>query len=383
MSYLSSKNLFSVAEKSLRANIMELPSGKFLAAGQHQYKTLWTRDFCHAVRGLIAIGETETAKSHLSFLFKNLRDDGLAPRVMDNHIVQLRVAWQCFRQVMPFLPEFSFKEPLGFQYKDEHGSNAIDSNLLAILATLQLEDEFFQQHEAELHRMWNWYEDKFRDGLIYQTSFSDWQDTCKRTGFNFLTNLFYYLAGRRLEKFGWKMNMNLAELSQRIKATFWDGQVYKATVGYDIVSIEGNLFALESDEFLNSDEKKTLWENLKKHPIVSLDGVIGRCSFPDWPDEDLAWQIKFTGLQRYHGSISWSWLIGLGLSVCLKMNDQEMIEKQMKHIEQLLLRDGEVYEIFDPDKNFLPWQSRVFRSEHPFAWGSGYLAHALHEMAKR
>lgn len=356
---------------------MSLPSGKFLTAGQNQFLTLWTRDFCHAVRGLIAIGEKEVAENHLSFLLKNLRADGLVPRVVDNHLVQKRVAWQSFRKMIPVLPKLKFQDPLKPQYVDEHGSNAFDSNVLLILAALQVDEEFFSKHESDLKKVWGWYDDKFQDGLIVQPPFADWQDTTKREGKTFLMNLFYFLAATRLQKKGWEININLSEFQDLIKKTFWNGSVYKSMVGYEQVSIEGNLFAIESEEFLNGSEKLELWANLKKHPIISMDQAIGRCSYPDWPSEDLAWHIKLANLKRYHGSLSWSWLMGLGLSVCKVMKDTEMTKNQSTAIERVLTRDGEIFEVYDPDKFFLPWGSWLIEAEHPFAWGAGYLAHAL------
>lgn len=355
---------------------MSMPSGKYLTAGQNQFLTLWTRDFCHAVRGLITIGETEVVKNHLSYLLNHLREDGLIPRVVDNRVVQFRVAWQSFRKLCPVLPKLSFKEPLIPQYTDEHGSNAFDSNVLVILAALQLDDDYIRENEIQLKKVWAWYDDKFRDGLIWQTPFADWQDTTKREGHTFLLNLFYYLAASRLQKKGWSVR-DLSEFKKKILDTFFKDGLFISQVGYPQISIEAHLFALEADEFLSPVEKKSLWESLKSHPIISLDGVIGRCSYPDWPSEDLAWHIKFANLKRYHGSLSWSWLMGLGLRVATLMNDDEMIHKQKAHIERMLSRDGEVFEVYDPEKQFTPWGSWLIQSEHPFAWGSGYLVQAL------
>ena len=371
------KNIYDIAANSLRANIISLPSGKFISAGQNQFLTLWTRDFCHAVRGLIAIGEQDVAKNHLQYLLKSLREDGLVPRVLDNRQVQFRVAWQSFRKLVPVLPKLAFKEPLKAQYIDEHGSNAYDSNVLLILACLQMDEKFWQENEDQLHKVWNWYDDKFQDGLIHQTGFADWQDTTKREGKTFLMNLFYFLAASRLKQRGWSIKTDLNEYKNKIKKTFFDGNVFISMIGYPQVSIEGNLFALESEEFLDADEKKNLWSNLKQYPIIAKDGVIGRCSYPDWPAEDLAWHIKLANLKRYHGSLSWSWLVGLGLNVCTLMKDEAMTKKQLEHIQTLLRRDGEVYEVYDPDLKFAPWGSWLIKSEHPFAWGSGYLVHAL------
>lgn len=364
------KNIIQIAESSLRANIMTLPSGKYLTAGQNQFLTLWTRDFCHAVKGLVAIGESSVAENHLTYLLNNLREDGLVPRVVDNNQVQMRVAWQTLRKQVPFVPKLSFKEPLKPQYIDEHGSNAYDSNLLVILAAQELGDGFVQKNKTKLEKAWHWYDDKFKDGLLWQHSFSDWQDTTNREGYTFLLNLFYYMAGMAMGK-------DLENLKNEIKKSFWNGKVFLSHKNYEQVSVEGNLFALLSDNFLSAEERKSLWENLKEHPVISLDEAIGRCSYPDWPSKDLAWHIKFANLKRYHGSLSWSWLMGLGLETAIKMNDRKIIKKQFQHIQNILERDEEVYEVYDPERNFAPWGSWLIKSEHPFAWGSGYLVSAL------
>ncbi len=370
-------NIFEIAAKSLRANIISLPSGKFITAGQNQFLTLWTRDFCHSVRGLVAIGEEEVAKNHLRYLLKSLREDGLVPRVLDNRQVQLRVAWQSFRKIVPILPKLAFKEPLKAQYIDEHGSNAFDSNVLLILACLQMDDAFWKENEVDIHQVWNWYDDKFQDGLIYQTGFADWQDTTKREGKTFLMNLFYFLAATRLKQRGWTINIDLNEFQNIIKKTFFNGSVYISMLDYPQVSVDGNLFALESEEFLNPQEKKDLWSKLKLHPIIAQDGLIGRCSFPDWPSKDLAWHIKLANLRNYHGSLSWSWLMGLGLHVCELMEDKEMAKKQFDHISSVLQRDQEVCEVYDPQLGFVPWCSWLIKAEHPFAWGAGYMVASL------
>lgn len=368
--------MLKIASDSLRQNIISLPSGKYVTAGQNQFLTLWTRDFCHSVRGLIALGETDVAKNHLTYLLNNLCHDGLVPRVVDNRIVQFRVAYQSFRKLVPIFPKLAIKEPLRPQYVDEHGSHAFDSNVLVVLSALQLGEGFYKTNEAKLKKVWHWYDDKFRDGLIYQAPFADWQDTTKREGYTFLLNLFYFLAASRLQKLGVE-TIDLENYKKKIFETFFKDGIFISQVGYPQISIEAHLFLLEAEEFFTPSEKKTLWEKLKAHPIITLDGAIGRCSYPDWPEQDLAWHIKFANLKRYHGSLSWSWLMGFGLRVSKIMQDDEMIKKQTAHIERLLKRDGEVFEVYDPKTGFLPWESWLIKSEHPFAWGSGYLVEAL------
>lgn len=356
-----------IALESLRKNIMTLPSGKFLTAGQNQFKTLWTRDFCHSVPGLLAAGEIETAESHLSLLLNSLHEDGLVPRVLDNVPVQLRVAYQAGKKLIPILPGIPFKEPLRPQYTDEHGSHAFDSNILLILACRKMPVEFQKKHAEKIQKASRWYDDKFVDGLIFQKPFSDWQDTTKREGHTFLLNLFYYEA------------FPTEDLRQKIKSTFWNGSVFLSQKNYEVVSVEGNLFALLSETFLNEQEKQTLWNNLKLHPLITIDGAIGRCSYPDWPSHDLAIHIRLANLKLYHGSMTWSWIMGLGLKTAQAMGDFDFATKQFNHISRLVEKHGEVGEIYDPTNKFNHWKSWLLEAEHPFAWGAAYLVDALSE----
>lgn len=366
------KELKEIALRSLRQNIITLPSGTYLVAGQNQFQTLWTRDFCHSVRGLIKAGEYDTAESHLTLLLHSLREDGLVPRVLDNVPVQLRVAFEAGRKLLPVLPKIPFKEPLRPQYTDEHGSCAYDSNVLLVLACLEMPPAFFKLHEKKIMKAWQWYDEKFEDGLIYQKPFSDWQDTTRREGYTFLLNLFYYEAAVKL-----KMPTDI--LKEKIKSTFWDGSLFLSLHHSDVVSVEGNLFALLSETFLTPDGKKKIWEDLKQHPLLTIDGAIGRCSYPDWPAKDLAIHIRLANLKLYHGSMTWSWIMGLGLLTAKKMGDEEYYQKQLAHIKRIILPSGEVGEIYDPSTNFQLWKSWLFEAERPFAWGAAYIVDALSE----
>ncbi len=374
--------LREIALQSLRRNIVQLPTGKFLTAGQHQFQTLWTRDFCHAVRGLVLAGEDGVAEGHLARLLANLRADGLVPRVLDNYPVQLRVAWQTVRTLVPILPGLAFREPLTPRYIDEHGSNAYDSNVLLLLAAFRMPSEFWRRHQEELRRVWEWYGDKFQDGLVLQPPFSDWQDTTNRAGKTFLLNLLLYLAAARLKERGWEVALDLPTYRQRIIEVFQSQDLFRSLEGSDVISVEGNLLALEAPEFLDREAKVRLWEALKKHPLVTLDGVLGRCSHPDWLSSDLAWHIRLAKLDRYHGALSWSWLAGLGLKVSRLMGDEVFFQRQRAHVERLLTRDDSVVEIYDPERDFRPWGSWLLDAERPFAWGAAYVLDALTDGSK-
>lgn len=380
---VSELNPLTIAEASLRANIIRLESGDFLVAGQNQFLTLWTRDFCHACRGLFALGETGVIKSHLGFLLKNLNAEGLVPRVIDNQLVQFRVAYQTLRKNLPFMPKLKIKEPLIPQYRDEHGSFAIDSNLLVLLVALELkqrgEESWWLEHFEALKKVFQWYQ-LDEHGLINQGPFSDWQDSAKRAGHCFLTNLFYYLVSCRLSHLAIDVPVDLKLLKEKIHATFFDHHVglYKTHELLNVISLEGNLFALEASEFLIEADKRLLWENLKAHPLLQLDqGHMGRCSYPEYDKNQIAWHVRLASLERYHGGLAWSWLMGLGLKVAIEREDIQTTSLMLTKIHSLLIRDREVVEVYDPNDMWKPWESWLISSERPFSWGAGYMIEAL------
>ena len=380
---MSNLNPLMIAEASLRANIIKLEGGSFLVAGQNQFLTLWTRDFCHACRGLFALKELEVIKSHLGFLLENLNPQGLVPRVIDNQLVQFRVAYQSLRKNLPILPKLAIKEPLIPQYRDEHGSFAIDSNLLVLMVALELknrgEESWWLKHEESLKRVYQWYQPDER-GLIRQGAFADWQDSANRSGYCFLTNLFFYLVSSRLQNLAIDVSVDLPALKQTLQEMFFDSNsgLYKTHAELSVISLEGNLFALEASEFLDLSQKSQLWKRLQSHPLMQLDqGHLGRCSYPDYDKGQIAWHVRLAQLERYHGGLAWSWLMGLGLKVAIEQDDAVVVTRMLTKIHSLLIRDREVVEVYDPQDMWQPWESWLMSSERPFSWGAGYLVEAL------
>ncbi len=379
-------DLQRVASQSLRKNIVQLKSGSYLAAGQNQFLSLWTRDFCHSVPGLLRLDEERVAYHHLNTLLSHVRkEDGLVPRVLDNHRVQVRVLWQALRHKIFLLPAFKLDDPLKPQYMDEHGSLAIDSNLLLLKAALHLrrhgsDPHWWESQEPQLKKVFAWYEGQFDRGLIRQGAFSDWQDSARRQGFCFFTQLLYFEVAKELEALGWVLPVDLEVYQKNIFEQFFDAKagLFLSHLGSNLISLDGQLLALESPHFLTPSQKESLWQSLKTHSLAKLsEGCLGRCSFPNYPAKDLAFHIRLAGFKPYHGSMAWSWLMAWALKVALQMRDLAQIEQQLHLLQKLLLRDNEVYEVYDTEKAYEPFRSWAMTSEHPFAWGSAYLVEAL------
>lgn len=376
---------FYVAREALLTNIVTLPSGSYLAAGQNQFHSLWTRDFCHSVRGLLIIDRDDVVENHLSVLLQNMRSDGLVPRVLDNRRVQGRVVWQTVRNLFPFLPKLSFNDPLKPEYLDEHGSAAIDSNILLLRAALQFRETdrgrgWWGKHEESLKTVHAYYADKFRDGLIYQGPYSDWQDSAKREGPIYLTNLLYFMVCCELQDIGWDLAFNRQQFGAKLIETYMDSRdgLFSTLPGSAHIDLEANLFSLGARDFLDADQKSRLWASLKINLLVSRsEGTMGSCSYPDYPLSQLAWHVKFAKLHGYHGYLAWSWLIGLALKTAILMGDKEQELKQRRLISLILARDNTVLEIYNPRKEWIGWSSRLISAERPFSWGAAYLVDAL------
>ena len=78
------EELYIVSAKGLQENIIRHNDKHFLQAGQHQFASLWTRDFCWSVPGLLCLKKIGEVKSHLSVLLSSIHPiHHTIPRLLD------------------------------------------------------------------------------------------------------------------------------------------------------------------------------------------------------------------------------------------------------------------------------------------------------------
>ena len=368
--------LRKTAAESLTANIITLPSGSYLVAGQHQYKTLWTRDFCHSIRGLLKIGRADVVRSHLTKLVEQARpSDGLVPRVIDSIPVQVRVVLAALHFAPPI------QDPLYASYVDEHGSEAIDSNALVILGALDYVESTNDQvwwatHERQLIAIVKFYESRRRaDGLIVQTPFSDWQDSVNRGGVTSYANLLYLRALTLLaQKAAFGINpADVAVLKSRIKTVFFKDGLYHALENDAHISLEANLLALKWDF-----DGQSLYQTLKASALwQSKSGVPGFATTPDYPYDWKNWPSKLVGVTGYHDEVTWSWLTALSGNVARHEADGHEALRIFLKLAKMAARDGVIGEIYDTDPTLAPYRHWLYYSETPFSWGAANILEAL------
>ncbi len=93
------------AIQTLRKNMIKTPEGLLLAAGGHQFRTLWVRDFCYSVPGLLQMGQADLVEKQIRFIVRYKCEDGLLPRGFDVLSPKLRVLLHTVLRGIP-LPLF-------------------------------------------------------------------------------------------------------------------------------------------------------------------------------------------------------------------------------------------------------------------------------------
>lgn len=364
-----------IAQQSLMTNVTQLNQGLFVSAGAYQFKSFWTRDFCFSSRGLLAINRGDVVKSHLTYLLNNLRADGLVPLYVDSmnpvhrvvqssalRLVRLRVSSPITNDIKPF-------------YLVNGKYEAIDSNLMVLYASaLYLkktgDTAWFNENKNTFKRIFDFYNAKKRNGLIWQNEHADWQDSARREGFTFFTNLLYYHMAKEYRFLG---QTDLDRLRNKIVTVFYDSftGTFRSMAGREQISLEGNLWAIEHKLIANP---AILYSNLTKHTLFkSNDNMPGFATSPSYSLNDTYIQVKVTGLQEYHGRIYWSWLMAYSAKIALVMNDTERFNHIYKKITAVIERDKTVFEIYNHNRAMTPFRSTLYESEAPFSWGSAFI----------
>ncbi len=364
-----------IARTSLQTNIVTLKSGAFLSAGAHQFRSFWTRDFCFSSRGLLAINKGYVVKNHLNYLINNRRHDDLVPLYVDSMTPTNRVIsdviFKAIRLPDTSLPMTDKIKPF---YLVNNKFEAIDSNLMVLYASLLYYQKtndaaWFNANQAHFKRIFNFYNTKKSGLLIIQAEHADWQDSARRKGIMFFTNLLYYHMAK---EYKFMNDIELQTLRNKIVEVFYEKHsgLFRSMEGRNNISLEGNLWAIEHDLLANRD---TLYKNLTNHPLFTKSKSPGFATYPSYTKDDTYIQVKVVGLQEYHGSIYWSWLMAYSAKVAYIMNDIPTYNKIHSVIEKILTRDQVVSEIYNNNEEITPFRSLLYQAEYPFSWGSAFI----------
>lgn len=383
----ASVEAFRIARESLEHNIVETQVGPVLRAGANQFSGLWTRDFCYSIPGLLEIGRADVVKNHLQRLLEARRpSDHLVPRLLDNIPSRRRV----LRGLFPWLgPVPTVDAPLRAEFLGEHGTEAIDSNLLVLRGLVQYVEHtgdrvFSMPLDRVFSQLLSYYQSHTRDDWIVQQAYGDWQDSVRRTGVTFLTNFHHWWVLHHATRLGLldaeqehEALRRETQLRDRLKEAFFDAQtgLFRSHLELSVVSLDGVALALLEPEFWkDAQEREGVYRALRSGVFARFPG---RASDSDYPRRWRSLNVRAVGLGHYHDRLAWSWLIGLQGSAALAMGDRQEAERLRRFLSELLKRDGVVGEIYEPRRRYRLFRSLFYRSEAPFSWGAAWVLHFL------
>jgi glycogen debranching enzyme len=367
-------SLLDIATHSLEKNIVSLPQGEFLAAGGHQFGSLWTRDFCFSVPALLTPKRFSLVKNQLEYLIQNRREDGLIPLYADSVNPMKRVIMTSVNQALGTNFQYKITGKLRPYFTVNAQFPTIDANLLLLKASYEYYQAsgdiiWWQKNQKSFSQIYNYYKKLIDDGLIVQGAFSDWQDSAKRSGKSFFTNLLFLDVSKT---FQYLNESEINKLSQKIHETFYDKTtgLYFSVLGFEFISLDGILWALDRQLL---PMNFSLYDNLKKHPLWIKYSTPGFAIYPSYPRNWLAAHAIISGLSEYHGNLTWSWLTAFASKVALKNGDSVEANRISTLLEELVVRDQEVTEIYFSDSKHQAFESSLYRSESPFSWGAAFI----------
>lgn len=394
------EGLLATAVSSLEKNLRPIEGKTYLAAGLHQFNSLWTRDFCWSARGLIAIGKEDVVANQIDRL---LNDPGvgrpqdtpfLLPRTLDSMSTTKRV----IKSTFPRFVSLPLGSPLQAYYLDQNKGIAFDGNFLTVMAADLCRRNprmaaWWNGNKARLAETLRFYDAKAadgtlrfqRDGLLWQPDFSDWQDSVRRRGHTFYSNMVYACVLQNVvnePEFGVTPAM-IADLRTKIDGAFRDAssKLYVSVKDQRQISLDGNLLAIDLG-YLPQDRSKELFQALRSwHPLwPKLPDLPGFVTSPKYPLGQKSLNFVLVTLGDYHDSLYWSWLMALSAKVAA-MNPEDGAGAEalaiLDRLVSMVQRDGWVAEVFDPRSDLPRHNNLFYHSEEPFSWGAAFVIDAL------
>jgi hypothetical protein len=361
------------ALRTIEANIVKTQSGDFITAGGNQFRTLWVRDFCYSVPGLLSAGYAELVRRQFGLILSFKNEQHFLPRGIDVINPKMRVVINTvFRN-----PGFRFlnytEKKLIPEYLGEHLTPAFDSNLLFLQAASQFatftgESSFLST--LEVNHLLSIYLPKAMD-LISQPAFSDWQDSVERSG-NLLLTQILYLQVVQLYRFMNIDNIFLIteeKIRERINKNFYDSEtkIFFEQTNNQQHSLDSNCFIAEHSELLSVD-KNALYNNLKISELWTSSRIPGRPVDIEHKVKHISWTTRLVGLRPYHDRFIWGWLTAEAYKIAKLNNDKAEMDRILDGFSSANLDSEYLAEVYEAGAggNIVPVKRMLYRSECPF-----------------
>jgi hypothetical protein len=384
------EKIWDMARAALEQNRVTSSRGSLLLAGAHQFKTYWVRDFCYSLPALLRLGAHAEVRGQLEIALENLREDGLIARGFDVVNPKRRVLAESLDWHFLIGRENYQNSPLQAEFLGEHGTPAMDSNLLILWGCLYWTEatgdfSLLQAQEARLRKTYAYVKGHEQKGLLHQPAFSDWQDSARRKGITSYLNLWLLRLQAKMQDLGvdWGLSDSLDENLSRFWHSFYDPEagLFRHRPVTDAkrraqFPLEVQLAAVEDELFKPWIATEELWENLLRSPLWASGP--GRPIWPCYPVHEISWTTRLAGLRHYHDGFSWSWLVAEALKIAYLREDAGIADRLLGTLEEWLTKFKSVHEIYEFKKEeWHPVRRPFYRAEVPFSWGAAKILEAL------
>lgn len=370
---------------TLEANLVETERGLFLAAGGHQFRTLWTRDFCFSVPGLLEGGWHDLVERQLTMLL-SFAEFGQLPRGVDVVNPKWRVVWNTALRHFSNPLTAGYAGRLRAEHRGEHGTPAFDSNLLFLKAWVALVKAggAVSAVAAKVPELLQPFTAFLTHGELQQPAYSDWQDSAKRSGAVLHTHLLLFEVLRELERLELLPAAFLG--FDRFIPGFLEERfdpergLFREFTEGPHQALDSHLLLLKSPAIRElsgaSWPGTALFEALRASPLWGI--FPGLPITPPYADSEVAFTTKLVGLRHYHDGFHWGWLAAEAAHVAF-LNDDPI---EGVRILELLMRTGReeemLAEIFEEKEGrWRPVERWLYRAESPFTWTAAKCLEAL------
>lgn len=355
-----------MTNKKLLRDLRACYTGKGIVASTGHFNDVWTRDAMFASWGCLSIGDTDMVFKTLKYLLQHARD-GLIPLKVGKGF-----------QLLKFIGIRGGPARVWYT-NDKNSSPPADSNSLFLITLAEYVKE---TGDKRLLKQWSAIDKVYRrlvamdvdgDNLIEQGRYADWADSLKRSGKTLYSNACYAAASdaiAKLAKIARKPSSPYQRQAQRTKEAlkvFWNGTCYDEQPGNRVFDSAANLLMVHWG--LTTHSKAIL--NIVQDSEDQLP-ITTSCH----ANNQKWWLLRLVGMADYHENQRWSWISGLYLTVLREHDPKEHIRLSRLWRDKIEEDEG-VYEVYEPDGR--PVRRLFYRSQKPFAWGSGMMLYGLEE----
>lgn len=377
-----------IATADLRAGLERryLPNGQrklVLCAGLRNFREPWARDFGFAGFGLAELNEVQAIKETLEVFLINQTTEGQFPVKVHSTGIIDRYLHSLFGKQQPIYA------PIRPKYLTAHDTISLDGNALLVIAGLNYlrrfdDEKFSDTHWHSLKQALRWLETQASEehGLLHQGAFTDWADSIARWGAIHYTNVLHWKAvhdfAEDAAKYGYQEDYEYfsakeIRLREAINHHFWreDLGYYVTSSQFDLLSSDGNLLAVAWG-LASKKQANAILDAMKGYGMAVP--VPTQVTNRPYGTKYVALENRLAGIGHYHTSAAWLWLGAWHVIALSRVGRIEEARQLLERIEQLIVRDEVVHEVYDKNGKYL--STFWYTSEAPLTWSAGMIVHA-------